>query len=176
MKEIGESYDEVLFHCVVNLVFALGSRHHPRIEIQHGREQSDLFYTRAKLLLESNVNTTDATGIVLVQVLLLMSNYHQINGNLRAVWNCVSHAIRVGRLIGLDIASSEACLSPRGTTRLEVPRTNKDRNEADIRKRLWGGCLIVGRYVFALSQSVRFALSPRGAHDNDRSRYNITRP
>jgi len=76
--------------------------------------------------------------VELVQAFLLMGHYFQNSDMSGACWNCVGVAVRVAQTLGLDVEA----LNP-------FPRESdvdgRTVTEIDLRRRLWGGCVMFDR-------------------------------
>ncbi|KIX92650.1 uncharacterized protein Z520_11679 [Fonsecaea multimorphosa CBS 102226] len=132
--------ENVLFHCIVNLVFALGSQFHSDIDPAERGIHGDAFYQRAKRLLELDFNIMAHGCVQLVQTFLLMSQYIQTSEMSGGCWNCVATATRAAQTIGLH-------LDAQLPSRSELPLDRKKENEINLRRRLWGGCVFFDRIL-----------------------------
>jgi hypothetical protein len=126
--------ENVLFHCIVNLVFALGSQFHSEIDPAERGIHGDAFYQRAQRLLELDFNIMSHGCVQLVQTFLLMSQYIQTSEMSGGCWNCVATATRAAQTIGLHLDIQKS-------SRYELPFDRKKENEINLRRRLWGGCV-----------------------------------
>ena len=128
--------DDVLFYCLVNLVYAMGCQFHSTIDPRDRRRESDIFYQRAKRLLGLDFDMMNQGSTLLVQTFLIMGQYLQSTEMIGASWNCVGVAIRTAQAIGLHLDSSKQS---------KVRSLNQ--SQYDLRLRLWGGCLLFDRSV-----------------------------
>lgn len=133
-----DGLDDILFHCLLNLVFALGSQFDT---IGEGGDRSELgsaFFGRAKALIDFDMLAQG--NIYLVQILILMGQYLQSTDMTSACWNIVGLAIRVAQGIGLHHEPEycdQGCCS----------KGNLNQVETEMRRRAWTGCMILDRYV-----------------------------
>jgi hypothetical protein len=133
-----DDIDEALFHCMLNVVLALGVLHNTNISQEQQNEISNSFFNRAKRLLDLDV--LGSTSVALVQVLLLMGQYLQTRDISSSCWNIVGLAIRVAQGMGLQYKPGQ-----RRTTWLDESQA-PDQLEEEMRKRTWSGCILLDRY------------------------------
>ncbi|KAL5363808.1 fungal-specific transcription factor domain-containing protein [Aspergillus floccosus] len=91
-----DDLDDRSFHCLLNLVFAFGSRFST---MGDGSDRASTFFGRAKVLIDFDMLAQG--NIYLVQMLILMGLYLQSTDMMSACWNMVGLAIRVAQGIGL---------------------------------------------------------------------------
>ncbi|KAF2650038.1 hypothetical protein K491DRAFT_609614 [Lophiostoma macrostomum CBS 122681] len=127
-----DEIDDVLFHCMLNVVLALGVLHSPDISQEQQNDISYTFFNRAKRLLD--LDMLENTSVALVQVLLLMGQYLQARDISSSCWNTVGLAIRVAQGMGLHYKPDQ--------------RQAPDQLEEEMRKRTWSGCILLDRHVF----------------------------
>ncbi|OQV09149.1 Fungal specific transcription factor domain-containing protein isoform 1 [Cladophialophora immunda] len=125
--------NEPIFFCIINLVFALGAQYSPVVDPDERCETGEVFFQRAKGFI--NLDSLEYGEVTLVQALLLMGLYLQSTDRSSMCWNIVGLAIRTSQSIGLD-KTVYRYVSSRPLSRLDE----------EIRKRLWGGCIIQDRY------------------------------
>ncbi|KAI9497290.1 fungal-specific transcription factor domain-containing protein [Zychaea mexicana] len=130
-----------LFHCILNLVFALGCQLSPEIGESEREPTSDIFFQRSKKLLHFDI--LDEGNIMVVQALLLMGQYLQCTKMPGRCWIVVGLATRVAQGLGLhrdahSVNSGRHKTNGSGCTR---------QLERELRKRLWGGCLVLDRMI-----------------------------
>ncbi|KAI8640257.1 fungal-specific transcription factor domain-containing protein [Parasitella parasitica] len=131
---INESYDlyesenEPLFQCTLNLVFALGCQLSPDTNESEREVASDVFFQRSKKLLHFDI--LEAGSIKVVQALLLMGQYLQCTKLPGRCWIVVGLAIRVAQGIGLHLE-----------------RKSENQLDRELRRRLWGGCIVLDRVI-----------------------------
>lgn len=121
--------NEPIFFCLLNLVFALGAQYSPMVDPGERGETGRTFFQRAKDFV--SLDSLEHGEVTLVQALLLMGHYLQSTDRSSMCWNIVGLAIRTSQSIGLD----KPARSGRNMSRLDV----------EIRKRLWGGCILQDR-------------------------------
>lgn len=130
------SMDDNLFHCMLNVVFALGSYFDPSIDNSERNKISATFFDRAKALVKFEILTQG--NVFLVQALLLMAQYLQSTDMSTACWNIAGLAIRVAQGMGLhhdqDNCDQPCCLK----SRLDIVET-------EMRRRAWTGCILLDR-------------------------------
>ena len=130
------SMDDNLFHCMLNVVFALGSYFDPSIDNLERNKISSTFFERAKALVKFEILTQG--NVFLVQALLLMAQYLQSTDMATACWNIAGLAIRVAQGIGLhhdqDNCDQPCC----SKSRLDIVET-------EMRRRAWTGCILLDR-------------------------------
>ena len=133
-----ESEADPLFHCTLNLVFALGCQLSPDIGESEREATSDIFFQRSKKLLHFDI--LDEGNIKVVQALLLMGQYLQCTKMPGRCWIVVGLATRVAQGLGLHRDGHNVGSRSK-------PNTGgcKRQLERELRKRLWGGCLILDR-------------------------------
>lgn len=135
-------YDEIddgLFHCMLNIVLAMGMLHNPDMGQQQQREISYTFFSRAKSLLD--LDLLDTGTVPLVQVLLLMGQYLQTRDISTSCWNVVGLAIRVAQ--GMGLHCNQGSQQALGATYAQ----SFDQLDVEMRKRAWSGCLLLDRYA-----------------------------
>lgn len=110
-----DTVSEKLFHCLLNLVFAMGALFNPAIAGPERDNVSQTFFARAKALIDLDELACGSTA--LVQVLLLMGQYLQSTDAASSCWNIVGLAIRVSQGIGLhhepECCHGDVCSSDR---------------------------------------------------------------
>ncbi|KAL2692489.1 hypothetical protein Neosp_002899 [[Neocosmospora] mangrovei] len=133
------SLSESLFHCMLNVVFALGVLHNTELSQQERDDISYTFFRRSKSLLSLDLLESGSTP--LVQVLLLMGQYLQTRDITSSCWNIIGMAIRVAQGIGLHLQPEE---------RDEGDTSNyqaADQLEEEMRRRAWTGCVLLDRIL-----------------------------
>lgn len=128
--------DDVLFHCTLNAVFALGAHFQTDIEPSSRTSKSESFFARCQQLL-----TMDLLGqgtFEMVQALLLMAQYLQSTDKPNHCWNLAGLAIRMAQSVGLHLESMDG----------PVASENRfDQVEIELRRRVWAGCILLDRQV-----------------------------
>ena len=120
-------------------MFALGCQLSPEIGESEREPTSDVFFQRSKKLLHFDI--LDEGNIKVVQALLLMGQYLQCTKMPGRCWIVVGLATRVAQGLGLhrdahNINNGRYKTNGNGCTR---------QLERELRKRLWGGCLVLDR-------------------------------
>ncbi|KAK4511983.1 uncharacterized protein ATC70_003982 [Mucor velutinosus] len=126
--DLYESENEPLFQCTLNLVFALGCQLSPDTNENEREVASDVFFQRSKRLLHFDI--LEAGNIKVVQALLLMGQYLQCTKLPGRCWIVVGLAIRVAQGIGLHLE-----------------RKSENQLDRELRRRLWGGCIVLDRVI-----------------------------
>lgn len=130
--------DEKLFHCLLNLAFALGTQFGAAVDEGDRRELGLIFFKRAKALIDFDILARG--DIFLVQMLNLLGHYLQSTDMASACWNMVGLAIRVGQGIGLHHEPDyceQGCCSRGMLSQLET----------EMRRRAWTSCILLDRQV-----------------------------
>ncbi|CAH0045633.1 unnamed protein product [Clonostachys solani] len=131
--------DDALFHCMLNVVLALGVLHDTKIRQQERHDISETFFKRAKALLD--LDSLESGSVALVQVLLLMGQYLQTRDITSSCWNIVGMAIRVAQGMGLHREPEE--WDQGGSGNYRAP----DQLEEEMRRRAWAGCALLDRIL-----------------------------
>lgn len=122
---------ERIFHCMLNLAFALGSQFSQAIQPSKRRETGRSFWKKAQSLFDPRLH--DSASHEGVQCLILMGLYLQTTYESHQCWMTVGAAIRMAQSLGLHLPS---------TTRRDATR-----REIEIPRRVWYGCVYMDRYV-----------------------------
>ncbi|KAE8332314.1 fungal-specific transcription factor domain-containing protein [Aspergillus sergii] len=128
--------DEKLFHCLLNLAFALGSQFGPTTDDGDRSQLGLTFFERAKALMDFDLFVQ--SNIYLVQMLVLMGQYLQSTDMASACWAMVGLAIRTAQGIGLHHEPEycdQGCCS----------KTKLSELETEMRRRAWTGCILLDR-------------------------------
>ncbi|CAI6088219.1 unnamed protein product [Clonostachys chloroleuca] len=131
--------DDALFHCMLNVVLALGVLHDTKIRQQERDDISETFFKRAKTLLD--LDALESGSVALVQVLLLMGQYLQTRDITTSCWNIVGMAIRIAQGMGLHREPEE--WDQGDTKNYQAP----DQLEVEMRRRAWAGCALLDRIL-----------------------------
>lgn len=131
-----DGMSEKLYHCMLNLVFAMGALFNPSVAFQDRSSVSWTFFARGKALVD--LDELACGSPVLVQVLLLMGQYLQSTDAASSCWNIVGLAIRVCQGIGLH-REPECC---RGDI---CTGGHHSQLEREIRRRTWTCSIILDR-------------------------------
>jgi hypothetical protein len=119
--------DTRVFHCTLNLMFALAWIFGPFENSKLQARSAAAFYSRAEKLMLSNL--VEIYAFENIQILLLSALYHQTTSMSQRCFQSISLAIYVAQSIGLHL--------PATTSALKRPR------EQEIARRVWHGCLII---------------------------------
>ena len=125
MAQSGETEDDPIFYCLLNLVLALGCQFSTLFE--NSIHRGDTFFNRAKTLLGFSI--FDVGTLKVVQALLLMGTYLQSTNRPNQCWNVLGMGIRVAQGLGLHIEPSGG-----------------DLVEREARRRAWWGCILMDRF------------------------------
>lgn len=137
-KQLGfyDTMDQKLFHCLLNIMFALGSFFDPATAGTRHDSISSTFFARAKNLIDFDMLSHG--NIFLVQALLLLAQYLQSTDMANACWNMTGLAIRVAHGIGLH-HDQEGC--DHGC----CAKSQRNQIETEMRSRAWTGCILLDR-------------------------------
>ncbi len=141
-KPVPPTPHDKLFYCTLNTVFALGCSFHPQINAQDRAAMSEVYFKRAKRLMTFDI--LEHGSIQLVQVLLLLGQYLQSTDMVGSCWNIVGLAIRIAQGIGLHL---DCLQSSPGRDAPEGRVSKMSQMQVEIKKRVWGGCVLLDRYV-----------------------------
>ncbi|KAB5550759.1 fungal-specific transcription factor domain-containing protein [Coniochaeta sp. 2T2.1] len=135
-----DSLGDRCFHCLLNLVFALGALFSTRTDERQRESVSRSFFDRAKKLLDLDLLAQGSIG--LVQTLLLMAQYLQSTSMSSSCWNVAGLAIRVAQGIGLH-------REPKGHdgSLHYLEPSECDQLDTEMRRRTWAGCVILDRVL-----------------------------
>lgn len=136
-----DGMSEKLFHCMLNVVFAMGALFNPSTALQDRDSVSRAYFNRGKALVDLDELACGSTA--LVQILLLMGQYLQSTDAASSCWNIVGLAIRVCHGIGLH-HEPECC---RGNICTGGYHSQLER---EIRRRTWTCAIILDRYVLVV--------------------------
>ncbi|KAI8724234.1 Zn(2)-C6 fungal-type domain-containing protein [Fusarium sp. LHS14.1] len=131
--------NQSLFHCMLNVVFALGVLHNTELSQQERDDISYTFFRRSKSLLSLDLLESGSTP--LVQVLLLMGQYLQTRDITSSCWNIIGMAIRVAQGIGLHLQPEERDEGDTGNYQAA------NQLEEEMRRRAWTGCVLLDRIL-----------------------------
>ncbi|KAJ0418596.1 fungal-specific transcription factor domain-containing protein [Aspergillus carlsbadensis] len=148
--------DGKLFHCLLNLAFALGAQFGPAENGDHQRQLSLIFFERAKDLLD--FDTLARGDIYLVQTLILLGHYLQGTDMASACWNMVGLAIRAAQGIGLHHepeSCEQGCCSQGKLSQLKT----------EMRRRAWTSCILLDR-VFSMTYGRPLMIHPAASRSN----------
>jgi hypothetical protein len=123
------------FHCLLNAVFALGSRFSPHLDATERLSTSEAFYTR--VIKSLSFQLVGRGSLEFVQTLLLTAQYLQSTQLWGMCWNMAGLAVRVAQGLGLHINPSESSRSTAGQSSSLL--------DEEMRRRVWGGCVTLDR-------------------------------
>lgn len=121
--------DGPTFICLLNIIFSIACILDPTIRPEERESSADVFYQRARKLLDLELMQRQST--LTVQCLLLLGQYLQSTNDPQQCWIFVGLAIRIAQSIGLDLPSISA----------RAP----DVQQKDLLRRVWHGCVLMDR-------------------------------
>lgn len=127
-KDDAEVEDD-LFYCVMNLIFALGVLHE-RNDGGHTSnlaKKADVYFERSEAKLASEVLSQGS--LILVQALLLKSQYLQATRRAGECWITIGLLVRIAQSLGLHLNL--------------VIQAKESAIEREMCKRLWHGCVMM---------------------------------
>lgn len=120
--------DDDLFYCVINLIFAFGVLHeHSNTVSQDVPLKADVFYKRCESKLTSEAMSHGS--VLLLQVLLLKSQFLQATPRASECWNTIGLSVRVAQSLGIHLD--------------QVISAKESFIEREVCKRLWTGCVMM---------------------------------
>ena len=122
---MGSEQDEAAFAASLNLVFAIGSRLSPSVDVDEKRCVPEDFYKRARELYPYDLLM--ASSVPVLQMLLLMAQYLQATQYSAECWNCLGLAIRVAQSLGLHADCGKNRALPQ--------------EERNLRRQIWHLCV-----------------------------------
>ncbi|EXJ92311.1 hypothetical protein A1O3_00861 [Capronia epimyces CBS 606.96] len=126
--------EDILFHCMLNAILALGTQFHPELEPHSRVSKSELFFAHCQQLL--TLDLFAHSDFMTVQCLLLMCYFLLSTDKPDYCWNLSGLALRMAQAIGLHIDSADDC-SQTGSRRDQV--------DVELQRRVWGGCCLLDR-------------------------------
>ncbi|KEF58914.1 uncharacterized protein A1O9_03757 [Exophiala aquamarina CBS 119918] len=120
------------FYCTLNIAFALGCQFDPALNPGESR-LSDVFWQRAKTLIEQDFNIFNEGSVSLIQALLLFGVYMQSTELSGGCWTVANVATSVAQVNGLHQINSG------------MFKGSLSQKELDLRKRVWSGCILLDR-------------------------------
>ncbi|KAK2608741.1 hypothetical protein QQS21_002730 [Conoideocrella luteorostrata] len=123
--------NEGIFVATLNVIFALSTQLLESMEPESRDETSDVYFKRAKDLLD--LTFWDSGSLELVQYLLLMSQYLQSTSLPHQTWMIVGSAVRVAQSLGLQLPETSAAQPTPG--------------QRELLRRIWHGCVLMDRMV-----------------------------
>ena len=125
--------DDVLFHCILNVIFALGANFRSEIDPSERRIMSELFFSRSEHLLRMEL--LDFANLEIVQSLVLIAQYLQSTDKPNYCWSIGGLAIRMAQAIGLHLDHPDGVVAGRKI----------DQIDSEVRKRVWASCILLDR-------------------------------
>lgn len=119
--------EDDLFYCVLNLVFALGVLHSNGPKKKELFAKAEVYFTRCDSKLTTDVMSHGS--LILVQVLLLKSQYLQATRRAGECWNVIGLSIRVAQSLGIHLNN--------------VISSRNSLLEQEMCRRLWHGCIMM---------------------------------
>ncbi|KAK5049041.1 hypothetical protein LTR84_005463 [Exophiala bonariae] len=127
--------EDILFHCRLNVVFALAAHFRSEIAPLDRRSMSETFFSRSEHLLPMEL--LDFANLEMVQSLVLMAQYLQSTDKPNYCWSIVGLAIRMAQAIGLHLDSPERVVAGKKYDQVDV----------EVRKRVWSSCILLDRVL-----------------------------
>ena len=125
------NYDEPMFLCILNIIFALSCQLSDAIKPEQREPSADVFFVRARETL--NFNVWQAGSIQSVQAFLLLAQYLQSTNEPHQCWIVVGLAVRTAQSLGLHLPeTSEGVPSPR---------------LRELLRKIWHGCVLMDRFL-----------------------------
>ncbi|KIW99851.1 uncharacterized protein Z518_10779 [Rhinocladiella mackenziei CBS 650.93] len=128
--------DDVLFHCMLNAIFALGAHFQPELEPAARTAKSESFFHQCQHLL--TLDLLAHGNLEMVQALLLMAQYLQSTDKPNYCWSLAGLAMRMAQAIGLHLQSTESTAAN---------GQKWDQVELEVRRRVWGMCILLDRVL-----------------------------
>jgi hypothetical protein len=124
-------YDEPMFLCMLNIIFALSCQLSDTIKPEQREASADVFFVRARETL--NFNVWQAGSVQSVQAFLLLAQYLQSTNEPHQCWIVIGLAIRTAQSLGLHLPeTSEGVSSPRNR---------------ELLRKVWHGCVLMDRFL-----------------------------
>ncbi|RDH17397.1 hypothetical protein M747DRAFT_317233 [Aspergillus niger ATCC 13496] len=114
-----------LFHCALNIIFALGC-HFSKLDQTAREATAEEFFQRSQRLL--NMISLDKGDLALVQTLLLTSQYLQGGESPSRCWNIIGLACRIAQSLGMHSLKADRARTPA---------------QIQMRRRVWHGCVML---------------------------------
>jgi hypothetical protein len=124
-------YDEPMFLCMLNIIFALSCQLSDTIKPEQREASADVFFVRARETLDFNV--WQAGSIQSVQAFLLLALYLQSTNEPHQCWIVVGLAIRTAQSLGLHL--------PETSGGVPSPRTR------ELLRKVWHSCVLMDRFL-----------------------------
>jgi hypothetical protein len=127
--------DEQSFHCILNLIFALGCRFDHNKRPMDQIRSSDSYFGRAKSLLKFDL--LEISQFPLIQAFLLMAQYLQGTNMPKECFKSVGMAVWIAQDIGLHLPQTTSSIS--------------NSSERELARRVWQSCILFDRYSLTKS-------------------------
>ena len=124
-------YDESMFLCMLNIIFALSCQLSDTIKPEQREASAHVFFVRARETLDCNM--WQAGSVQSVQAFLLLALYLQSTNDPHQCWIVVGLAIRTAQSLGLHL-----------------PETSEGVSSHRIRellRKVWHGCVLMDRFL-----------------------------
>ena len=124
-------YDEPMFLCVLNIIFALSCQLSDSIKPEQREASANIFFVRARETLDCNM--WQAGSVQSVQAFLLLAQYLQSTNDPHQCWIVVGLAVRTAQSLGLHL--------PETSDRVSSPRIK------ELLRKVWHGCVLMDRFL-----------------------------
>jgi hypothetical protein len=124
-------YDEPMFLCMLNIIFALSCQLSDTIKPEQREASAEVFFLRARETLDCNM--WQAGSIQSVQAFLLLAQYLQSTNDPHQCWIVVGLAIRTAQSLGLHLPETSDGVS-----------SHRDR---ELLRKIWHGCVLMDQFV-----------------------------
>lgn len=121
--------DEKVFHCILNLMFALASKLDPASKPEAQDKSASIYYRRAQKLLSFNL--LDISHFQILQALLLVSQYLQSTNMPRQCFQAIGMALWIAQDLGLHLPQTTNSLT--------------DLHDRELARRIWHGCIMMDK-------------------------------
>jgi hypothetical protein len=125
------NYDEPMFLCILNIIFALSCQLSDAIKPEQREPSADVFFVRARETL--NFNVWQAGSIQSVQAFLLLAQYLQSTNEPHQCWIVVGLAVRTAQSLGLHLPETSEGVP---SSRLR-----------ELLRKIWHGCVLMDRFL-----------------------------
>lgn len=126
---VTQYFDQKVFHCILNLMFALACKLDPTASPGEQESSSNTYFARARGLLVFDL--LDISDFQLVQALLLMSQFLQSTNMPRQCFQTVGMAIWIAQDLGLHLSETALAI--------------QDHRQRAFVQRVWQSCLLMDR-------------------------------
>lgn len=126
-------FDESMFMCTLNVIFALASQLADFVSPEEREASADAFFCRAKALFQFNLWETGS--LELIQSLILMAQYLQSTDSAHQCWIVTGLAVRNAQSSGLHLPETIAGF--------------ENFQKQQLARKIWHGCVLMDRYVIS---------------------------